>query len=67
MNYTICKLAENYRHPMRFKMGGYWGLFEDGRLMVVDKDFSPIFELKATLDQELNRTESDKRKHINAH
>lgn len=51
MNLKIEKLAENYRHPMKFTMGGYWGLFEGERLVVVDRSFEVIHNLKKELDE----------------
>jgi hypothetical protein len=31
------KLPENWVHPLGIHMGGYWGTYMDGRLMMVDR------------------------------
>jgi len=38
----IKKLPSNYKHPSGFDMGGHYGLYEDGRLIITAKTESDL-------------------------
>lgn len=51
----IQKLPADYRHPQGWDMGGYWGAFENGRLIVAEPTLGELERIFEGVRYELNQ------------